>query len=52
MRLRTHESCPGADEYAVGRDKLVSAGVIEMHECGCMFMWKSASPDGELPGTD
>jgi hypothetical protein len=23
-----------------------------MHECGAFFMWKTQTPEGELPGTD
>ncbi|MGM5025156.1 hypothetical protein AB8B02_02935 [Tardiphaga sp. 862_B3_N4_1] len=39
------------EEYTAGRDKLISDGIIEMHECGGFIMWKSEAPDGELPGT-
>ncbi|WP_457492193.1 hypothetical protein [Tardiphaga sp. P5_C7] len=36
-------------EYTAGRDKLISDGIIEMHECGGFIMWKS--PDhGILSG--
>jgi hypothetical protein len=27
-------------EYTAGRDKLIADGVIQMHECGGVFMWK------------
>jgi hypothetical protein len=26
-------------EYAARRDKLVSEGILEMHECSCMFLF-------------
>jgi hypothetical protein len=26
-------------EYAARRDKLVSDGILEMHECSCMFLF-------------
>jgi hypothetical protein len=29
------------EEYTAGRDKLISDGIIEMHECGGFIMWKN-----------
>jgi hypothetical protein len=31
-------------EYAAGRDYLIAAGTIRMHECGSMFRWEN-EPD-------
>ncbi len=32
-------------EHTAGRDKLVTDGIIVMHECGSMFMWKNEQSD-------
>jgi hypothetical protein len=36
-------------EYTSARDKLVSDGIIVIHECGARFMWKGWPPEVDLP---
>lgn len=38
-------------EYAAGRDQAIADGVIEMHECGGMFIWKTPHAGDALPAT-
>lgn len=39
----------GSTEYIAVRDKLTSHGIVEMHECGRMFMWKFQMPEDDPP---